>query len=152
VRVPPPIGTRQVGRAHVEILLADDHAPVRRLVRNLLTTRDDWEVCAEAADGDEAVEKAKASHPDLAILDISMPRMNGIDAARQIVESRCETVVLMISMYDPGLVLDELRRAGVRGFVSKSRLHSELIPAIEALLEGRTYFEPQHAPSDLDAT
>lgn len=71
-----------------------------------------------------------------------MPRMNGIEAARQIIQIRGETAVLMISMYDPTLFLDELKRVGVRGFVSKSRMGSQLIPAIEALLEGRTYFEP----------
>lgn len=122
------------------LLLADDHAHARRLVRNLLAARNDWRICAEAADGDEAVEKAKASHPDLAILDISMPRMNGIEAARQIGRTCPETVVLMISMYDPTVIYDQLRHAGARGFVSKSRLDSELVPAIEALLEGRTYF------------
>lgn len=75
------------------LLLADDNALTRGLVRDLLATRNDWEICAEAADGDEAVEKAKTSHPDLAILDIAMPRLNGVKAASQIVESCPETVV-----------------------------------------------------------
>ncbi len=123
------------------LLLADDNALTRRVLRDLLATRNDWQVCAEAADGEEAVEKAKASHPDLAILDIAMPRMNGVKAAHEIVESCPETVVLTISAYDPTAIFHHLTMAGVRGFVSKSRMASDLIPAIEALLDGKTYFE-----------
>jgi DNA-binding NarL/FixJ family response regulator len=122
------------------LLLADDNALTRGLVRDLLATRVDWEICAEAADGDEAVEKAKASHPDLAILDIAMPRLNGIAAASRIVEDCPETVVLTISAYDPTAIVHRLMQAGVRGFVPKSCMSSDLIPAIEALLEGKTYF------------
>lgn len=135
------------------LLLADHNAFTRRLVRNFLTLSGDWEICAEAADGNEAVEKAKVSHPDVAILDIAMPGLNGIEAARKIVQSSPETAALTISMSDPNMVPDRLMQAGVRGFVSKSRLASELVPAIEALLEGKTYFAvPNHNPLDVGWT
>ncbi|MFY9529118.1 MAG: response regulator transcription factor [Candidatus Acidiferrales bacterium] len=135
------------------LLLADHNAFTRRLVRNFLTLSGDWEICAEAADGNEAVEKAKFSHPDVAILDIAMPGLNGIEAARKIVESSPETAALTISMSDPNVVPDRLMQAGVRGFVSKYRLASELVPAIEALLEGKTYFAvPNRNPLDVGWT
>ncbi|MFY9530498.1 MAG: response regulator transcription factor [Candidatus Acidiferrales bacterium] len=123
------------------LLLADDNALVRRSVRNLLTTRDDWKLCEDATDGSEAVERVRAAHPDLAILDYSMPRMNGLEAARRIADSCPQTLVLLISAHDPTAMLQQLMEAGVRGFVSKYSMGSHLIPAIEALLEGRTYFE-----------
>jgi DNA-binding NarL/FixJ family response regulator len=122
------------------LLLADDNAVARRLIRSLLATQFEGDLCAEAADGVEAVEKAKAAHPDVAILDIVMPRLNGVEAARQIAQSSPETAVLVISLYDPRPILRRLVEAGARGFVSKSSLDLELIPAIEALLAGKTYF------------
>ncbi|MGB2890029.1 MAG: response regulator transcription factor [Candidatus Acidiferrales bacterium] len=124
-------------------LVVDDNAVARRLIRSLLATRFEGDPCAEAADGVEAVEKAKAAHPDVAILDIVMPRLNGVDAARQIVQTSPETAVLVISFYDPRPILSRLADAGARGFVSKSSMDVELVPAIEALLEGRTYFNVQ---------
>lgn len=122
------------------VLLADDDGLIRRLVRELLASREDWQICDEAADGLEAVEKARASNPDLAILDIRMPRMNGIEAARQIIGNCRRTLVLVISLYDPVLVLNAVKETGAEGFVSKMHMVSELIPAIEALFAGETYF------------
>jgi DNA-binding NarL/FixJ family response regulator len=104
-------------------------------------------MCAEAADGVEAVEKAKAVHPDVAILDIVMPLLNGVDAARQIVQNSPKTTVLVISAHDPRPILRRIVEAGARGFVSKSSMDVELIPAIEALLEGRTYFGLEPSPA-----
>ena len=122
------------------VLLADDDGLIRRLVRELLASREDWQICDEAADGLEAVEKARVSNPDLAILDIQMPRMDGIEAARKIIGNCRRTLVLVISLYDPALVLNAVKETGAEGFVSKMRMSSELIPAIEALFAGRTYF------------
>jgi len=122
------------------LLLADDNNNIRRSVRGLLAARKDWQICDEAADGLEAVEKARVSNPDLAILDIQMPRMNGFEAARQIMESCQRTLVLVISCHDSIFVLDRVKETGAAGFVPKTCIHSELIPAIEALFAGEMYF------------
>ena len=129
------------------LLVADDSALAKSTIRRLLADRDDWQVCAEAADGVEAVEKAKALSPDLAIVDIVMPRMNGIEAARQIVRQCKKTAVLVISTHDPKVFGRQIMEAGVRGFVSKSSICSDLIPAIEAVLHGGTYFKVAVAKS-----
>jgi DNA-binding NarL/FixJ family response regulator len=127
------------------LLLADDDLVFRVLIRELLTSREGWQICAEATDGAEAVEMAKRTSPDLAILDIAMPRRNGIIAARQIIEHSPTTIVLVISLYDPTVILNQIMDAGVRGFVSKASIGSELIPAVEALLRGETYFRVSQA-------
>jgi DNA-binding NarL/FixJ family response regulator len=122
------------------VLLADDDSLIRRLIRELLAAREDWHICGEAVDGVEAVQKARASNPDLAILDIQMPRMDGIEAARQIIGNCRKTLVLVISFNEPALVLNAVRETGAGGFVSKMCIGSELVPAIEALFAGGTYF------------
>lgn len=111
------------------------------MLRRLLSVRKDWRICAEAEDGVEAVAKAKALSPDIAILDISMPRMDGFEAARQISSACHSTAVLSISLYDPKNIIDRLILSGVRGFVAKMSMYSNLIPAIDALLSGKTYFD-----------
>lgn len=127
------------------LLLADDDLVFRVLIRELLTSREGWQICAEATDGVEAVQMAKRKSPDLAILDIAMPRQNGITAARQIIEHCPTTRVIIISLYDPTVVLNKIMAAGVRGFVSKASIGSALIPAVEAILRGETYFKVSQA-------
>ena len=122
------------------VLVADDHFLARRSIRTVLAQREDWQVCSEAADGAEAVEQAKALHPDVALLDLAMGKLNGADAAEQISLESPNTIILTTSLYDPAPLLSRLQRNGVRGFVPKSRLGIDLIPAIEAALEGRTWF------------
>ena len=122
------------------ILVADDHAPVRGLIAKLLSTKPDWLVCAEAADGKEAVEIAKKSCPDLAVLDIQMPRMNGIEAAKEILRLCPATVILSDSSHDVSLFLAELKDIGVKGFVFKSRIGIDLIPTVQAVLNGESRF------------
>jgi len=126
--------------AQKSILVADDRECIRGVLRRLLSARKDWRICAEVEDGVEAVAKAKALSPDIAILDISMPRMDGFEAARQISYACHSTVVLSISLYDPKNIIDKLIMSGVRGFVAKMSMYSNLIPAIDALLSGKTYF------------
>lgn len=123
-------------------LLADDNASARHLIREILASRQDWRVCAEASDGDGAIEKALATSPELVILDISMPRLNGIEAARRILEECPRTPVLMISSFDPGPYLSYLFKLGVCGFVPKDAVETDLVPAVEALLEGKRYARP----------
>jgi two-component system, NarL family, response regulator NreC len=122
------------------LLFADDNALARRIIRSLLADAFQGSVCAEAADGAEAVEKAKAMCPRVVILDIVMPKLNGLEAAEEILSSCPGTVVLAISSYDPKPISPRMASAGVRGFIPKSMMATELVPAIEALLEGRTYF------------
>jgi DNA-binding NarL/FixJ family response regulator len=122
-------------------LIADDNAFSRRLVRNLLTTNlgetFSW---LEASDGTEALEKIRASHPDVAIVDVYMPGLNGLELARHVIESGTHTAVLMISIYDATVLLPSIKQQGIHGFVSKSALDLHLIPAIQTLLRGKTYF------------
>jgi len=116
----------------------------RRVIRNLVTDRlGDTITYDEAAGGLEALDKAIASKPDVAVLDIAMPGLNGVEAARCISEQCPETAVLTISYYDVKPILPRIRQAGVRGFVPKASMAFHLIPAIEALLEGKTYFASQ---------
>jgi DNA-binding NarL/FixJ family response regulator len=100
------------------------------------------EIVAEAADGEEAVQKAKIDCPDLAILDIEMPRKNGIQAAREIISFCPNTAILADSLNDVRTFAGELKEAGIRGFVSKDSLARDLIPAIDAVINGQTAFAP----------
>jgi len=122
-------------------LLADDKAVARRALRSILTDEFNGGMTyTEVEDGVEAVEKAQSMHPDVVLLDLVMPRLNGLKAAQQILETCPETKILVFSMYDPKPLYDKLKEAGVRGFVPKSSAGLELVPAIEALLEGKTFF------------
>lgn len=122
-----------------QILLADGHEGVRKLIRQIINQRPDWHVCAEASDGLEAVEKAKAFCPDLAILAIGMPRLSGLDAAKKILETCPQSIVIADSFHDPLPLLAEIRKLGVRAFVSKTRIGTDLVLAIEATLAGKTW-------------
>jgi DNA-binding NarL/FixJ family response regulator len=122
------------------LLFADDNALARRMIRNLLSAAFEGSICAEAKDGAEAVEKAKSLCPRVVILDIVMPKLNGLDAAEEISHCCPGSAVLVISSYDPKPISPRMVTAGVKGFVPKSVMGSELVPAVEALLEGRTYF------------
>jgi DNA-binding NarL/FixJ family response regulator len=127
------------------LLVADDSALARRLIRNLLATKFDQALeYEEAADGTEAVQKARELHPDVVIMDIAMPHLNGVEAARHIIKSCPEIAVLTISLYDPTAILPRIREVGIRGFVSKASMDVDLVPAIETILEGKTYFATGH--------
>ena len=100
-------------------------------------------MCAEAVDGLDAVEKAKSMCPDVAVLDLAMGGLNGVQAAAAIRETCPNTIVLTISLYDAKPLLVRLQTVGVRGFVSKNKLVAELLPAIDAVLAGRSWFPLQ---------
>jgi DNA-binding NarL/FixJ family response regulator len=127
----------------LRILVADDHEVVRRGLITLLQSHEGWEVCGEAADGREAVEKAKQLEPDVVVLDIGMPNLNGLAATRQLVEqdSRCKVIVLTIT--DSDQAIREALDAGARGFVLKSDAARDLITAVEALQRNRMFFTPR---------
>jgi DNA-binding NarL/FixJ family response regulator len=126
----------------IQILVADDHETARLLIKTLLSRRPDWKVCAEAADGQEAVELAKKSCPDLAILDIQMPRLNGIEAAKEILQYCPSTIIVSDSLHDASLFAEKLQDIGVKGFVYKPRMSTDLVPTVEAVLNGGTRFPP----------
>ncbi len=116
----------------LRILIADDSAPVRRGIISLLLTNAGWEICGEAADGPEALQKAVELLPDLVLLDISMPGMSGLDAARMIRESVPGTRILILSQHDAAHMLPGVLDAGAQGCVDKGRLSVDLFPAIES--------------------
>ncbi|MDE3138066.1 MAG: response regulator transcription factor [Acidobacteriota bacterium] len=126
-------------------MLADDHEVVRRGLRALLQAKPSWEICGEAATGREAVEKAKALKPDVVVLDITMPELNGLEAARRILRASPRTQVLILTMHDSDEVVHEVLEAGARGYVLKSDAGRDLVAAVEALGEGRPFFTPRVA-------
>jgi DNA-binding NarL/FixJ family response regulator len=122
------------------ILIADDHEVVRSGLRAIVETRADWIVCGEAVDGRAAVASILEMKPDVAIVDYSMPVMNGLEVSRRIKSHHLRTEVLILTMHESEEILTEVLLAGVRGFLLKSDARSHLVAAIEALLDHRPYF------------
>ncbi len=125
-----------------KILVGDDHEIVRHGLRRLIETQTDWEVCGEAASGREAVEKAQQLQPDVVVLDFSMPELNGVEAARQILKILPRTEIVMLTIHNSERLLREALDAGVRGYVLKSDAMSDVVSAIRSLLQHRTYLSP----------
>ena len=122
------------------ILIADDHEVVRSGLRAIVETRSDWIVSGEAENGEQAVALALQTHPDIMIVDYSMPIMNGLEVSRRLSLASLCTQVLILTMHESEEFLSEAILAGVRGFLFKSDARRDLISAIEALLEGKPYF------------
>jgi DNA-binding NarL/FixJ family response regulator len=118
----------------VRILVADDHGVVRRGLRALLESRRGWKICGEAANGREAVERARRLKPDVAILDIGMPGLNGVEAARQIRKVSPKTEILILSAHGSEKLVLEVLEAGARGYVVKEEADESLMVAVDALL------------------
>jgi DNA-binding NarL/FixJ family response regulator len=127
----------------VRILLADGHAVVRRGLRALFKTRRDFEVCAEASNGREAVELALVHKPDVAVLDISLPVVNGIEATRQIREETSGTEVLIFAVHDRESEIRDVLKAGARGYLLKSEADEQIVRAVEALARHDAFFSDQ---------
>jgi DNA-binding NarL/FixJ family response regulator len=127
----------------LRILIADDHEVVRRGLSSLLQAQEGWEVCAEASDGREAVEKAKLLKPDCVILDIGMPNLNGLAATRQLTQHDPNLKIIVLTITDSDHVIREALDAGARGFVLKSDAVRDLVSAIEALQRGQMFFTPR---------
>jgi DNA-binding NarL/FixJ family response regulator len=122
------------------ILIADDHAVMRKGLRALIDSEPTWEICGEATDGREAVELAKATNPDLAVIDISMPALNGFQATAEIVKAGLGTRILLFSTHDSPHFIAEAERLGAHGYVSKASGEQQLIQAIASLLRGDCFF------------
>ena len=124
----------------LRILIADDHEVARKGIRALLENHPGWEVCAEAKDGREAVEFADRLRPDVLLLDIGMPNLNGLDAARQILATSPDARILILTVHDTEQIVREVLAAGARGFLLKSDAGRDLVAAVEALQRRRTFF------------
>jgi DNA-binding NarL/FixJ family response regulator len=124
----------------LKILIADDHEAVRKGIRRLLSSHDNWEVLAEAVDGRDAVGKAAQFHPDVILLDVGMPNLNGFQAARRILSSAPETKVLMVTVNADKHSAQEARHVGAHGFISKIDVVRDLIHAIETIQSGHRFF------------
>ncbi len=134
----------------LRILIADDHEVARKGVRAVLESHAGWEVCGEARDGREAVECASRLKPDVLLLDIGMPNLNGLDAARQILATTPEARILILTIHDSEQVVREVLAAGARGFLLKSDAGRDLVAAVEAVQHRRTFFTPKVAQMLLD--
>lgn len=136
--------------ARVRILLADDHTLVRQGLRKLLEERPDWEVIAEAGDGREAVRLAEQHKPDVAILDVAMPLLNGIEATRQITRRTPATRVLVLSMHADEAYVTQILQAGATGYLLKDSADVDLVKAVGEAARGKSFFSPAIARVMLD--
>jgi two-component system response regulator NreC len=132
------------------VLLADDHGVVRKGLRFLLESEPDIEVVGEAAEGHEAVRLAEELAPEVVIMDIAMPRLNGIDATAQIVRRRPETAVVMLSMHSDEGYLVRTLAAGAKGYLLKDSAEEDVVRAIHAVAQGRPFFSPEIAKALLE--
>ena len=124
------------------ILIADDHPIVRRGLRALVESHAGWEVCVEVSNGREAVEQVEQFKPDVAIIDIGMPELNGLEATRRILKENPRTEVLILTMHQSEQVVREVLEAGARAYVLKSDADRNLVAAIEALLQHMPFLTP----------
>ncbi len=128
--------------ARLRILLADDHTVVRQGLRKVLEARPEWEVVAEAGDGRDAVRQAEESKPDIAIVDVAMPLLNGIEAVRQIARKVPATRVLVLSMHADEAYVTQMLRAGAAGYLLKDSADVDLLQAVDAVSAGKSFFSP----------
>ena len=125
----------------VKILIADDHEIVRQGIRRVLEVKPEWEICGEAANGQEAVRMAQELSPDIIIMDVTMPVMSGFEAADEISRLPLGSRVLFFTMHDSGSMAGSVRKSGAQGYVVKSRAAQDLVQALERLLRGGTFFD-----------
>ena len=127
----------------VRILIADDHDVVREGVRAILQKRADWEIIGEAANGQDAVTQIETLKPDVVILDITMPKMSGLDVARKVVHNTPHSRVLMFTMHDSETVEHAVKKSGAHGLVLKLHAARDLVKAVDVLVGGGTFFSAE---------
>ena len=127
----------------IRVLLVDDHALVRRGFRRLLEDETDIEVVGEAGDGEEAVRIAQKLSPEVVVMDCALPKMNGLDATREILEHSPDTAVLMLSMHSENTWVKQAIESGAKGYILKNAINLELGPAVRRVAAGETIFDPQ---------
>jgi DNA-binding NarL/FixJ family response regulator len=128
------------GASQLRILIADDHEVVRKGLKSVFLSRPGWTVCAEAVTGRDAIAKAEEHRPDIAVMDISMPEMNGLEATRKICKILPKTEILILSVHYSDQLVREIVDAGAHGYILKSDTHRDLLIAVEALANRRTFF------------
>jgi DNA-binding NarL/FixJ family response regulator len=124
------------------VLIADDHEFIRRGIRSMIEENGEWEVVGEAANGREAVELAGTTQPDMVILDITMPELNGLEAARAIAQSSPQASILILSMHDSEQLVRDVLASGARGYILKSDAARHLLTALRTLAAGKPFFSP----------
>lgn len=134
----------------IRVVLADDHALVRQGLKSLLE-REGFQVVAEASDGHEALQLVRSLRPDIVILDISMPVLNGLDAAREISRSSPNTKTILLTQHDEEQYLSDALEAGVKGYVLKSQVASDLIHALRQISRGEVYLSPRVSSAVMEA-
>jgi PAS domain S-box-containing protein len=122
------------------ILIADDHEVMRRGLRGLVESQEEWSVCGEAIEGNEAISKTRELHPDLLILDVSMPGVSGIEAALQILKDDPDMKILFFTMYDSPQMMREISNVGAWGYVAKARAGNDLVDAVRIIFDGKKFF------------
>jgi len=136
--------------AKLRILLGDDHTILRSGLRKILQEQPDWEIVGEAGDGREAVQQALELQPDVAILDIGMPSLNGIEATRQIVRRLPDIRILILSMHSNEAYITEALKAGAKGYLLKDSADTDLVQGVLAVTSGKSYFSPAVSKIMLD--
>jgi len=126
--------------AGTTILLVDDFPAIRRGLRIMLESHAGWIIIGEAEDGEQGLAQAQRFHPDIVVVDISMPRMNGLTLTREIRRLLPDTEVLIVTEHNSREMLDEAQRAGARGYIIKSKIGTHLLAAVEAIREHRAFF------------
>ena len=126
----------------LRILLADDHTVVRQGLRKVIEERPEWQVVAEAGDGREAVRLVEQFRPDVAVLDVAMPLLNGIEATRQITRRAPQTRVLVLSMYSDEAYVTQMLKAGATGYLLTDSADVDLLQAVQAVSQGKSFFSP----------
>ena len=135
----------------LRILLADDHELTRSGVRYLLEKREGWTVCGEASNGRMAVEMAEKLRPDFAVLDMSMPELNGLEATRQILKNQPRMKILIYTMHETEKIIVDVLDAGAHGVVFKSDAGDNMVAAVESIAKGRKFFTSRVAETVVDA-
>jgi DNA-binding NarL/FixJ family response regulator len=144
------VSQRRPNMSALKLLLADDHEIVRQGLRSMLERQRDCEVVGEAADGRQAVTMTKELNPDIVVLDIAMPTLNGLEAARQILKMRPQTKVLILTMHESDSIIREVLDAGARGYILKTDAGRDLVAAVESLRRNKSFFTSRVSQMILD--